>query len=259
MSLIEREIQISWVIHAMKEIIGLENLRKYIIEKYYPDIKNKTFIKTFDSFQQYEIKPFNNKEKEIIEYCEKIIHLKNRVVFTATNIQENADDNETHYQCFILDNENKTLRVINPSQDKTSDDGYGIYKPEVAYKTINPFFKKRGYSVEFVELSNAAQMNENDVYCQTWSLYMLLVVLINNNKKIKISKYEKKRYNLILTFFKELLQDEYISSLLNETYYQIIDEERKCIKDSGVNFNNIKNINPTKILLSMSTKELMEI
>ena len=91
MSLIEREIQISWVIHAMKEIIGLENLRKYIIEKYYPDIKNKTFIKTFDSFQQYEIKPFNNKEKEIIEYCEKIIHLKNRVVFTATNIQDYSD------------------------------------------------------------------------------------------------------------------------------------------------------------------------
>ena len=262
-TMIEREVNISWAIHAMKEIIGLEELRANVIQKYCPDITNKKYIKTFDSFQQYQVKPYNNKENEILDYCKKIIKLNNQVVFTATNIQENDEDNETHYQTYILDNINKILYVINPSQDENSEDGYGIYKPEVTYKTIQPFFEKNKYVVEFIQLSNPAQINENDVYCQTWSLYILLQLLMNNPKKIKkivkLPKNETKKYEIILNFYKELLTDTNISSALDEMFLQKIEEDKLFLKNSGINFNKIKKVNPTALILSMTTKELMEI
>ena len=41
------------------------------------------------------------------------------IVFTATNVQRDEDDFETHFQTFIVDNDDKIVYAIDPAYDKT--------------------------------------------------------------------------------------------------------------------------------------------
>jgi len=173
----DRSIAISWAIHAMKDVIGRQIVRKNIITMFVPKIKNAKQIRTFDAFQQYKTAPYDNKKIKILTYCANIIKRKSVVVFTASNIQENAEDMETHYQSYIVDNKNKILFAIDPAINPKTKSGFGIYKPMVTTDIIQPFFEANKYRFQFVKLSNPAQTTKDDVFCQSWSLYILLALL----------------------------------------------------------------------------------
>ena len=260
-----KEIAISWVILALRDIMGREHIRNNIITTFVPDIPNAKHMKTFDAFQQYKKAPFDNKQKKILKYCEKIMKLKNKVVFTASNIQQNAKDMETHYQSFLLDNTAKKLFVIDPAKTKT---GYGIYAPMVTYETIQPFFEANGYTVQYIELSNPAQTNTEDVFCQSWSLYILLDVLesyasapgSNGIHSVKIPKSKLKKYGVLLDFYKKVLLDDNIANELNETYFEYITNKtnKKNIVSNGGDIEKMMHMNAVDIILNMSPNDMQE-
>ena len=264
----DREIAISWALDAVKDVLGTQNTRNKIIKTFFPPIKNAKHMKTFDAFQQYECMPFNDKEKEILEYCEEIILLKNYVVFTATNIQENEDDQETHYQTYIVDNTNKILYAIDPAINPKKKYGYGIYKPMITYKTIQPFFEKNGYQFQYVKLMNPAQTLTEDVFCQSWTLYILLEVLKNGVSSssstlemdeilINIPKKQIDKYELLLNFYKQILVVESISDKLDKTYKSNVKKNKAFIKTHTTNFKNIALMSATDIILNMKPSDLM--
>ena len=263
----DREIAISWALDAVKDVLGTQNTRNKIIKTFFPPIKNAQHMKTFDAFQQYEYMPYNDKENEILEYCEEIILLKNYVVFTATNIQENEDDQETHYQTYIVDNNKKILYAIDPAINPKKKYGYGIYKPMITYKTIQPFFEKNGYQFQYVKLMNPAQTLTEDVFCQSWTLYILLEVLASgvstgstiemDEMLINIPKKQIDKYELLLNFYKQILVVESISDKLNKTYKSNVKKNKAFIKTHTTNFKNIALINATDIILNMKPSDLM--
>jgi len=100
-----RELAISWILHSIKIILGDEGIRRFIILNKFPSLKHqfKKAIRTFDPFVKKR-KTREDKHNEIQKYLDYAIKLDNVVVFTATNVQQNNEDNETHYQSFIVDN-----------------------------------------------------------------------------------------------------------------------------------------------------------
>lgn len=263
----DREIAISWALDAVKDVLGTQHTRNKIIKTFFPPIKNAQHMKTFDAFQQYECMPFNDKENEILDYCEEIIQLKNYVVFTATNIQENEDDQETHYQTYIVDNTNKILYAIDPAINPKKKYGYGIYKPMITYKTIQPFFEKNGYQFQYVKLMNPAQTLTEDVFCQSWTLYILLEVLASgvstsstlemDDILINIPKKQIDKYEILLNFYKQILVVESISDKLDKTYKSNVKKNKAFIKTHTNNFKNIALISATDIILNMKPSDLM--
>ena len=259
-----RNIAISWCLHSMKEVLGMEEIRNIIIRHFIPNLRYIDKIRTFDAFQQYDKPPFDDKKKEIIEHCKKIIKWKSLGIFTATNIQINADDNETHYQCFIVDNKNKKVYAIDPAMDHTTETGYGIYDPTVSYEVIQPFFEKKGYTFQYIRLTNPAQINEEDVFCQSWSLHILINVLLQNKYTIDIPKQQIDKYVILLEFYKEILDIQDVSTELDYVYKHNIDTHtdfieknaKKEMKKYGLTINDLLNIEPSKLIKSMSASEM---
>jgi hypothetical protein len=233
---------ISWLLHSIKIILGDESIRKYIILHYNPTLTHnlKKDIRTFDAF----IKPGKtraDKNKEIEKYLKYAIKLKNDiVVFTATNVQQHDEDMETHFQSFIIDNENKKLYVIDPAFDKNGERFVGIYYAEVTHEVIKPFFEENDYEVNFVHLSKPAQTTTDDVFCQSWSLLILLNLLDEKNyeKDIEFNIPSKKidKYEMLLEFYKtifnhmpdlrENLKAEYDGTIINDSGF---DEEEQDV------------------------------
>jgi hypothetical protein len=68
-----RSIAVSWLIEALKTVLGYEDVRNKIVKYVNPDLENKEHMRTFDAFQQYDVPPYLEKAVEIIDYCEDII------------------------------------------------------------------------------------------------------------------------------------------------------------------------------------------
>jgi hypothetical protein len=128
-----------------------------------------------------------------------------------------------------VDNDDKKVYGIDPAYNKEADDFIGIYYAEVTHESIKPFLESKGYEFEFIPLSRPAQSTTNDVFCQSWSLLILLDMLHNNkykkpNVEFKIPKTKTERYEMILDFYKDIfihsmpelldnLQEEYNGSI----------------------------------------------
>jgi hypothetical protein len=206
-----KQTAISWLLHSIKILLGDESIRRYIILKYNPELKNNNHIKTFDAF----VKPGKTREhknKEIKKYLETISKLKKDiVVFTATNVQQNEEDNETHFQSFIVDNNTKKVYGIDPAYDKKEEDFIGIYYAEILHDVIKPFFEAKDYEFNLVRLSRPAQTTTEDVFCQSWSLMILLKLIENkdyeNDVEFEIPSKKLDKYNMLLEFYKQIFTD----------------------------------------------------
>ena len=250
---------ISWLLHSLKIVLGDESIRRYITLFYYPEIKNKSkkYMRTFNAFIP-KGKTRQDKMDKIKNFCGKILQNKDITIFTATNIQRDLFDHETHFQCFILENNNKKLYVIDPAYDKTKENNAGIYMAEVAYEVIIPFFQNEEYTIDFIVLSTPAQISEGDVFCQSWSLYILLQKLKNNeyihNTSFEIPEKQIDKYDMLLEFYKQIFTDmpELGENLLTEYTAEIQEATslKKTEKDNYLQFE------PVELLLNMSKYEM---
>ena len=241
-----KELSISWLLHSIKILLGDETIRRYIIVKKFPDLKHQLEkdIRTFNPFVK-KGKTRQDKFKEIETYLEYAIKLKkDNVVFTATNVQQNDKDNETHFQTFIVDNNSKKAYAIDPAYNKDEENFIGIYYAEVTHEVIKPFLESKGYDFKFVPLSRPAQSTTNDVFCQTWSLLILLDLLetkkyLDPNMEYKIPSTQLNCYEMILDFYKDIfldsmpellenLQEEYNGSINDN--YETEEEKEKLLK-----------------------------
>jgi len=254
-----KETAISWLLHSIKILFGDERIRRYIILQKYPDLKHKLVkdIRTFNAFVKRG-KTRQDRFKEIENYLDYAITLKKGiVVFTATNVQQNKEDNETHFQTFIIDNNNKKIYAIDPAYDKKEENFIGIYYAEITYDVIKPYFEDKNYEFNFVKLSRPAQTNTNDVFCQSWSLLILLKLMENNeyeqNEEFSIPSKNIDKYNMILEFYKQIFTDmPDLFDNLKEEYDGSIND---CIDNEGD--NNCPSEDEKKELLKVDIVNLL--
>lgn len=265
MQTIERErtqnIAISWLIEAMKNVLGYEDIRQKIIKHFVPNIENLEHMRTFDAFQQYNTEPYLDKTLEIIEYCENVIldeNIKGKIIMTASNIQQSVDDIQTHYQTFIINKENKHVYAVDPAFKKK---GKGIYDPTISKKVVFPIFRSHGYTCEFVPLSQPAQTNKNDVFCQTWSLLIAVKVIeqYGDFDCIEIPSIREKaqKYQMLLDFYKRLLNDcPSIKRELDISYLELTTKNRDYISQYCP-FKTIREINTYKMMNNLAVEDIM--
>ena len=253
-----RKDAISWLLHSIKILLGDESIRRYIILELNPTLKNSSTkdLRTFDAFV-IQGKTREDKNKEIEKYLKHTIKLKGIVVFTATNVQQHDKDMETHFQSYIIDNEHKKIYVIDPAFNKNGERFVGIYYAEVTHEVIKPFFEEKGYEVQFVHLSKPAQTTTDDVFCQSWSLLILLNLLENKSYKkdieFQIPSKKKDKYKMLLNFYqiifnhmpelRENLKAEYDGSIIEAGFSQ--DEETRLL-----------NFDTYELLQSMTESEI---
>ena len=269
----------SWVLHALKIILGDESIRQEILLHYHPRLHygNITKIKTAGyknhvvTFNPFILTTREDKFEKIRNYLAEIVKLKGTVVFTATNIQRDSDDMETHFQTFIVDNDDKMVYIIDPANNRTVDknspkykrskkilvSGQGIYYAEVAHEVVKPFFETAtDYRVEMISLSYPAQIIEDDVFCQSWSLYILNTLLDNNAYKTQhlfdIPEAQINKYDMILGFYKKIIKDmPTISKYLKAEYRGEINDCEDCPK------KELLKINPAKFLSKMTKEDMV--
>jgi len=254
------DLAISWLLHSIKILLGDESIRRYIILNTIPNLKHTLTkdIRTFSPFIKKN-KTRQDKYKSIEKYLNYVVKLDSIIVFTATNIQQHEDDNETHFQSFIVDNDNKIVYVVDPAFDKNKEDYIGIYYAEVTHEMIKPYFESKNYSVNFIHLERPAQSTKNDVFCQSWSLLILLELLENNKYKykksdleIKIPKLKLERYKKLLDFYKAIFKT------MPELQENLREEYKGSIRDSNTAFEATAT-ETEDTLTEIQKQELLEI
>lgn len=259
---------ISWILIAIRTTLGYADVRSTIITHFANFIPNQTDITTFDGIISYNTKEEydrnkTNKLNKIYRYLNKIQKKKGFVVFSASNIENYSrftkkKDDVTHYQTFICDNTNKTLYCIDPAL--LPDNTYGIYHPFIAIETIIPYFSDIPYNTEFIRLTYPAQDNFSDVFCQSWSLYILIIVLRKtkkmmgygnnnynfNNITIEIPESQDERYNILLNFLKAVMTIPFVRDVFIETYQAEIlryKEDERLLTINPYNYLNNMTMN----------------
>jgi len=259
-----QEVAVSWMLHALKIVLGDESIRRYIILYYLPSLVNtsKKCIRTFDAFVEAG-KTRNDKINEIVRYCNRMCTKPGLVVFTASNIQRNRYDNETHFQSYIINNYIKQLVVIDPAYDSSKPDYAGIYSAEISHDVIVPFFQRKGYNTAFISLSTPAQVDVDDVFCQSWTLYVLLAKLNNHHKcelidyRFDIPENQLDKYDMLLSFYKQLFTDmPELGENLQVEYEGEIIESRGPNRLTKMEKEYLLRVDPVDLLLGLTKYEM---
>lgn len=218
-----------WILLALRQTIGIEDIRNLILRNEFFEEKDLKFGKTFG---------LGFTKKKILEYLEKIIRKPRNINYlTFTSINETINDSlETHYQAFILDYKNKILWVIDPAINPIS--GQGIYDSDISINTINPFFIKNHWTIQYAPVSCACQLDERDVFCQTWSLYLQIELLkklktqpIQQIEPINIPRNNRQKYQLFVDFLKKIIEISEFCQEFENQYISIINEHPDLVGD----------------------------
>ena len=257
-----QEQSVSWLLHALKIVLGDESIRRYIILYYHPGLLNtsKKCIRTFNAFVEKGTTR-EDKANEIRKYCTKMCRKEEIVVFTASNIQRNRYDNETHFQSYIIDNTLKKLIVIDPAYNQHNENGSGIYEAEVSHTVIVPFFQRKKYTVQFVTLSTPAQIDTDDVFCQSWSLYILLSMMQNGSylrdNAFDIPETQLDKYDMLLAFYRQIFTDmPELQENLRVEYEGEILESRGPNRLKKLEKEALLQVDPVEILLGLTKYEM---
>jgi len=208
----------SWIIIAVKTVIGYTDVRNKILKECIdPKYKNIVYGPTFS---------INGKEN-LNEYLDDIITLMNDnkkkiILFTCTNDFgiTSKKSIETHYQTFIIDTFNRNVIMIDPSRKHTES---GIYSPYAAWY-IGKYIKHRiECNINWLNLKNPCQVYTKDMFCQSWSLYLLITamnndILNNPNYVVNIPFELEEKYKILLKFYAIVFKIKYIKNILPEVW-----------------------------------------
>jgi len=247
-----RRIAVSWVLYVIREIVGISTLRNNILEAFINEHSQVEFGKTFGA---------DSRPIELQKFLENKIRQQGRgkrfFVFSGINRPRSG---ETHYQGFIIDYKNRILYIADPAW---KGDGPGIYKPFLALEQVIPFFKKNNFNCQFILTSYPCQTSPEDVFCQSWSLYLMIEFLNNIGHIIQIPPSQIQRYGILLKFYQDIsgrVAD--FCPLLREYYLNIVSRHRSLVQgiDSPHQRKQIRNlyksIDPCIVLRQMAPKDM---
>jgi hypothetical protein len=244
---IEREDLVSWVLYAVRATFEEESTRNNILKLFLLDNPYIEYGRTFTG--EYD-------ERELYDYIRNVARQRDNIVlFTASNLPDIVSG-ETHFQTFIMDNRYKKVWIIDPARN--TDGSEGIYDPIIG-KSLIRTFTKNGFKVEwFTTLGSTCQINEKDVFCQSWSLYLQIRLVLDGEVFIPLDDIE--RYQLLLDFYQYLTHFDFFCTSLNHNYQEAIKNDLKVGYSRSwqeeVKYSYLKYY-PCQILQSMTVGEML--
>lgn len=277
----EYKVAVSWVVHCIKNVMGYDDVRKSVLKYLIPDIQNLSYSATFsgleEDYQNIITKYILNKATKKSPY----------VVFTTANpSSEDKEFPETHYQFFYVDNVNHVIYSIDPASvynPKTGKVKRGVWEPIASEGMIN-YLKKNTidghrYTLEYVKTSHPAQTSQNDVFCQTWSLLLMVEFIKQTHTTppspagyrqivIDVPEDERVRYQKIIDFY-HLVTDipvlggkprEKICDILTTEYQQELANHQSMIVGdlSTTMYNKLMKMNPCLIMKHLTVDDIYD-
>lgn len=249
------ETTISWVLYSIRQIMGLTSLRNEIVETLLPNSPIECGPTFGSDSTPAELQAFLHER-----LTRPHNHQKPWLLFTAINRPQSG---ETHYQGFLVDIRHQKMYIADPAYTRQ---GPGIYKPFIAQQQVIPWMEQHHITSEFIPTTHPCQTSEDDVFCQSWTLYLLIEFVRNSFQTVSIPPSQKRRYSILLQFYKKLahtipsfcplLQEYYVS---NVSRHRSLVREITCPKERKQIRTYYKTIDPCHVLLhQMKTKDMSE-
>jgi len=230
---------ISYVLYSLRALMNEDDIRARVLTSFLKQVPDIAIGKSFS--YNYELESLN-------AYLEEILESPTRVLFTAANLTQKVGG-QTHYQTFVVDNTHKTLLMIDPSRNYAT--GKSVWDPKIAKKVVEPFFKEKGFTTEWLNTSAACQVKQADVFCQSWSLYLQIQAILMRGEPIDIPVGQDEKYEILLDFYKKILEDPHTCGELEYAY-------RAYVKDSTKGpFNKmLLKASPCAVIRTMTYKDM---
>lgn len=251
----EREMETlnSWISYSLRETMEEQRVRNAILKKNIKDenvVFSKTMFGNHDTFYEDVKKLLRSMKKKDTYY-----------LFTISNPYDPETD-ETHFQSFIYIYDTKdtsnhpegeiNIYGIDPSNGYYND--RAIMTVKQAMREI--VGKNKNFYMMVVELSNACQRDESDVFCQTWSLYLQLYGIKKLlagyvNLEFEIPEDTDTKYNMLVQFYKSNI--DVICAPLKTNFNRLINTK---IIDGLLDEEDVE---PTKEILKKYKKDICDI
>jgi len=277
---IPRSTIASWVLYSIRRTIGEEDVRNAILKKLVPANPKRIYGKTFVVFID-ENKPLESQQtayyKRILKYLDTITGPKYKdmqVCITIANFpakveldtdtESDANNDtplyETHYITLIINNDVSSRNVIYMDPARTPSGDIGIYESLVIPDVLHKYFETKKYVEQYKQVTAAAQTTYDDVFCQSWSLYLMKETLLGKDT-IEIPSSKKARYELLLSFWKEANKSILFQTVLREDFTSLIDIDIAESLSNDSNKNKLilsfyRAFDPVEFLASMTPNDV---
>jgi hypothetical protein len=202
---------VSWVLYALRTVLGYEHVRAAVLKRYVGHLPDVTIGRTFAGVYRY---------RDLTGYIRTQLQASGRVLLTASNTGRHVrPTTETHYQTFIIDTTARVVTAIDPARRPR---GRGIYRPIITEDVVAPTAMEAGYDVVWLETTHACQGNKDDVFCQSWSLFLLIVAVLYPDDVVLVPRAQVDRYAELLSFYKELMELSTVCDELRIEYTEAI-------------------------------------
>jgi len=202
---------VSWVLYALRAVLGYEHVRTAVLKRYVGHLPDVTIGRTFAGVYRY---------RDLTGYIRTQLQTSGRVLFTASNTGCHVSPtSETHYQTFIIDTTRRLVTAIDPARRPR---GRGIYRPIITEDVVAPTVIEACYNIEWLETTHACQVNRDDVFCQSWSLFLQVVAVLNPDDVLDVPRAQVDKYDDLLCFYKELMELSTVCDELRIEYTEAI-------------------------------------
>lgn len=228
----------SWILVAIMNTMANGEARNKILRGFLKD-DSIEFGPTFSIDNGDKLNEFLDR---LVRYMKEGI--KKTVAFTSNSfygLKDYPNENtETHYQSYVVDTGERTILMIDPSRKHTIT---GIYAPISSWYIACYLTNKIRCYPYWLKISNPCQVIYDDIYCQSWTLFLMFKYLkdkMNVNSIVDIPNDLYSKYKELLFFYKSALPlvrkqlDIEWNHLLNDPT-KIPPEDAKLYRDEKIN------------------------
>ena len=202
---------VSWVLYALRAVLGYEHVRTAVLKRYVGHLPDVTIGRTFAGVYRY---------RDLTGYIRTQLQTPGRVLMTASNTGRYVStSSETHYQTFIINTKERLVTAIDPARRPR---GRGIYRPIITEDVVAPTAVEAGFDVEWLETTNACQVNRDDVFCQSWSLLLQIVAVLEPDHVVDVPRAQVDKYADLLSFYKAIMELSTVCDELRQEYTDAI-------------------------------------
>ncbi len=230
----------SWILYTIRDSMGVGDIRKDILQYYLKNLEQQNKIEYGPTFS---IGIPKSKLYKYLDYIIECMELNQDkiILFTCNNSygpwnKKQKQLMETHYQTFIVQTGHKRITMIDPSRKRAEMGIYDPYASMAIYFYIKPRIHTKFY---WLKTTNPCQVyfsldpDNDDVYCQSWSLYLQKEALLKNKTVIQIPYEIETKYDILINFYKEILKN--VDSFAKEFNVKW----EKNISDYNLDYKNI--------------------
>ena len=254
----KRENIASWLTYSLRELMTYDDIRNSILRKYLVRLDLYHLGSTF-SYLEKEDQPILEKYLETLP--------ENKIsLFTASNfvdplIKEEKEEPETHFQSYIYDPLDKKLYVLDPAKSFGEES-----QRQITNQIIVPYFlsKRNLTQQDIILVPNYCQVSNRDVFCQTWSLILLIQTINKKEGNTFISDLPKtpKKKTIITPSKKQKREPGFLRNktteekriILKNFFVQILEDKKICKKFKEIYEKSISSLKKEFLYLSIKNQ-----